>query len=91
MPFYLTPEQDDFNKIPELQACIAEALYDVDSIVADPGAYTKDELATLHSQIRLNNDLDMVDTLNACHDRLLGIVCYKRIVIISHRARAVHG
>ncbi len=34
MPFYLTPEQDDFNKIPELQACIAEALYDVDSIVA---------------------------------------------------------
>ncbi len=24
MPFYLTPEQDDFNKIPELQVCIAE-------------------------------------------------------------------
>ncbi len=36
MPFYLTPKQDDFNKIPELQVCIAEALYDVDSIVADP-------------------------------------------------------
>ncbi len=48
--FYLTPKQDDFNKIPELQVCIAEALYDVDSIVADPGAYTKEELATLHSQ-----------------------------------------
>ncbi len=29
--FYLTPEQDDFNKIPELQVCIAEALYDVES------------------------------------------------------------
>ncbi len=27
--FYLTPKQDDFNKIPELQICIAEALYDV--------------------------------------------------------------
>ena len=27
MPFYLTPEQDDYNKIPEIQACIAEALY----------------------------------------------------------------
>ncbi len=52
--FYLTPKQDDFNKIPELQACIAEALYDVDSIVADPGAYTKEELATLHSQIVSN-------------------------------------
>ncbi len=39
--FYLTPKQDDFNQ--ELQVCIAEALYDVDSIVADPEAYTKDE------------------------------------------------
>ena len=52
MPFYLTPKQDDFN--PELQICIAEALYDVDSIVADPGAYTKKQLATLHSQIVSN-------------------------------------
>ena len=73
--FYLTPKQDDSNQ--ELEVCIAEALYDVDSIVADPGAYTKEELATLHSQIRLDNDLDMVDTLNACHDRLVGIVGYK--------------
>ncbi len=24
--FYLTPKQDDFDKIPELQVCIAEAL-----------------------------------------------------------------
>ncbi len=30
--FYLTPKQDDFNQ--ELQVCIAEALYDVDSIVS---------------------------------------------------------
>ncbi len=37
MPFYLTPKQDDFNPVPELQICIAEALYDVASIVADPG------------------------------------------------------
>ena len=47
--FYLTPEQDDYNQ--ELQICIAEALYDVDSIVADPGAYTKEQLATLRSPI----------------------------------------
>ncbi len=39
MPYYLTPEQDDFNKIPELQVCIAEALYDADSIVAEPDSY----------------------------------------------------
>ena len=50
--FYLTPNQDDFNQ--ELQVCIAEALYDVDSIAADPGAYTKEQLATLHNQIVSN-------------------------------------
>ncbi len=38
----------------ELQICIAEALYDVDSIVADPGAYTREELAALHNQILSN-------------------------------------
>ncbi len=36
--FYLSPKQDEYHKIPELQICIAEALYDVDSIVADSGA-----------------------------------------------------
>ncbi len=51
-PPSLTPKQGDFNQ--ELQVCIAEAFYDVDSIVADPGAYTKEELATLHSQIVSN-------------------------------------
>ncbi len=50
--FYLTPKQDNSNQ--ELQICVAEALYDVDSIVADPGAYTKEELATLRSQIVSN-------------------------------------
>ena len=34
MPFYLTPEQDDFDQ--ELHICIAEALYDVDSTVVLP-------------------------------------------------------
>ncbi len=50
--FYLTPTKDDFDQ--ELQIRTAEALYDVDSIVADPGAYTKEELASLHSQIVAN-------------------------------------
>ncbi len=52
MPFYLTPKQDEYNQ--ELQICIAEALYDADSIVADPGAHTKEPLPTLHSQIVSN-------------------------------------
>ncbi len=51
---YLTPGENDFNEIPELQICTAEALHDVDSIVVDPGAYTKEQLATLHSQIVSN-------------------------------------
>ncbi len=39
--FYLTPEQDDSNKIPELQVCIAEALYDIKSMRADARAYNR--------------------------------------------------
>jgi len=67
--FYLTPKQDDFNKIPELQVCVAEALYDVDSIVADPGAYTKEELAALHSQILSN--LEQAWELGGSEEQLL--------------------
>ncbi len=70
MPFYLTPEQDDFNKIPELQVCVAEALYDVDSIVADPEAYTKDELAALRSQI-VSNLEQAWELLGGSEDQLL--------------------
>ncbi len=44
MPFYLNPEQDDFNKIPELQVCIAEALYDIEPILADPRVFPEQEL-----------------------------------------------
>ncbi len=66
--FYLTPKQDDFNQ--ELQACIAEALYDVDSIVADPEAYTKEELAALRSQI-LSNLEQAWELLGGSEDQLL--------------------
>ncbi len=37
--FYLNPKQDDYNKIPELQVCIAEALYHGDLIRVDPEAF----------------------------------------------------
>ncbi len=53
MPFYLTPEQDDSNQ--ELRVCIAEALYDVDSIVADPrGLHQRRTRDFTHSQILSN-------------------------------------
>ena len=52
--FYLTPKQDDFNKIPELQVCIAEALYDIESILSDPGGYPYKEIVKLRDQIVSN-------------------------------------
>jgi hypothetical protein len=54
MPYYLTPEHDDFNKPPELQVCLAEALYDIESVLADPSAYPDDELCRLRDQIVSN-------------------------------------
>ena len=54
MPFYLTPKKDDFNQIPELQVCIAEALYDIESILSDPGGYPYKEIVKLRDQIVSN-------------------------------------
>ncbi len=51
--FYLTPKQDDFDKIPELQVCIAEALYDAEAILSNPSAF-KAEIKTLRDQIMSN-------------------------------------
>ncbi len=73
MPFHLTSKQDDYNKIPELQVCIAEALYDVDSIVADPGAYTKEQLAILHSQV-VSNLKRVWEITGGSKDQLTGVM-----------------
>ena len=54
--FYLKPRQDDFNKIPELQVCLAEVLYDPESVLSDPGALPKEEIRTLRDQIVSNLD-----------------------------------
>ncbi len=43
---YLTPKQDDFNHIPELQVCIAEALYDVEAVLSNPSAFKPEEIMT---------------------------------------------
>ncbi len=42
--FYLKPKRDELNQIPELQVCIAEALYDIESILADPRVFPEQEL-----------------------------------------------
>jgi ElaB/YqjD/DUF883 family membrane-anchored ribosome-binding protein len=90
MSFYLTPKQDDFNKIPELQACITEALYDVDSIVAEPGAYTKDELASLHSQI-LSNLEQAWELLGGSEDQLSGMMVQISQVVAREFKKVIEG
>ncbi len=51
IPYYLTPQQDDFDKIPELQVCLAEALYDAESVLSNPAAFKPDEITALRDQI----------------------------------------
>ena len=46
--FYLTPKQDDYNQIPELQVCIAEA------VLSNPSAFKAEEIRTLRDQITSN-------------------------------------
>ncbi len=56
MPFYLTPTQDDFNKISDLQVCIAEALYDAEAVLSNPSAFKPEEIRTLRDQITSNQE-----------------------------------
>ncbi len=52
--FYLNPKQDSVNQIPELQVCIAEALYDIETILSNPGALPMKEIRALRKQIVSN-------------------------------------
>ncbi len=52
--FYLTPKQDDYNQIPELQVCIAEALYDAEAVLSNPSAFKAEDIRTLRDQITSN-------------------------------------
>ena len=54
MPYYLNLEKDDFIQIPELQVCIAEALYDAEAILFNPSAFKAEEIRTLRYQITSN-------------------------------------
>ena len=54
--FYLTRKQDNFDKIPELQVCIAEALYDAEAVLSNPGAFEAEEIRTLRDQITSNQE-----------------------------------
>ncbi len=52
--FCLTPKLDDFNEIPELQVCIAEALYDPEAVLPNPSAFKAEDIRTLRDQLTSN-------------------------------------
>ncbi len=52
--FYLSPKQDNVNQTSELQVCIAEALYDIESILSNPDALPIKEIRALRDQIASN-------------------------------------
>ncbi len=52
--FHLTAKQDDYNQIPELQVCIAKALYDAEAVLSNPSAFKAEEIRTLRDQITSN-------------------------------------
>ncbi len=71
--FYLTPTQDDFDKIPELQVCIAEALYDAEAVLSNPSAFNAEDISTLREQIVSNLERAWEIT-GRCEDELTGVM-----------------
>lgn len=52
--YYFEAEQDDHNQIAELQVCLAEAIYDIASILTDATSFPEQELCRLRHQIVSN-------------------------------------
>ena len=48
------PQTRRLQPAPELQVCIAEALYDVEAILSNPSAFRPEEIRTLRDQITSN-------------------------------------
>ena len=69
--FYLTLEKDDFNQIPELQVCIAEALYDAEAVLSNSRAFQLEEIRTLRDQITSNLERAW-ETTGGSEDELTG-------------------
>ena len=85
MPYYLIPKQDEFDKIPELQVCIAEALYDAEAILSNPSAF-KAEIKTLRDQIMSNLERAWGLTGGSA-DKLTGMMVQISQVVIVRRVR----
>ena len=73
MLYHLTPKQDDYNQIPELQVCVAEALYDIESVLSNPSAFKAEEIRTLRDQITSNLERAWEIT-GGTEDQLTGVM-----------------
>ena len=82
MSFYLTPEQDEFNKIPELQDCIAEALYDAEAVLSNPSAFKPEEIRTLRDQFVSNLERAWEIT-GRSEDELTGVMVQISQVVVK--------
>ncbi len=71
--FYLNPKQADFNQIPELQVCVAEALYDAEAVLSNPSAFKAEEIRTLRDQITSNLERTWEIT-GRSEDELIGVM-----------------
>ncbi len=71
--FYLNLKQDDFNQIPELQVCVAEALYDAEAVLSNPSAFKAEEIRTLRDQITSNLERTWEIT-GRSEDELIGVM-----------------
>lgn len=54
MPFYLSVKEDALDRLPELRVLLAEALYDAESVMADPSMYSDDQRERLYEQVKAN-------------------------------------
>ncbi len=82
--FCLTLKQDDFNQLPELQVCIAEALYDAEAVLSNPSAFKAEEIRTLRDQITSNRERAWEIT-GGTEDQLTGtMVQISRVVSKQH-------
>ena len=71
--FYLTPKQDQYNQIPELQVCIAEALYDADVVLSKPSAFKTEDIRALRDQI-ISNVERAWEITGRSEDELTGVM-----------------
>ncbi len=80
--FCLEPTKDNFNQIPELQVCIAEALYDAEAVLSNPSAFKPEEIRTPRDQITSNLERAWEMT-GGSQDQLTGLTAWAAATVMN--------